>query len=289
VRARNNFAIDVLAALVYVISTNPVATGTPAHEWAGIGVAFVVLVHLVGHWRQTAGMLQRFFGQLGRLPRLNLAVDAPLMIAFITVVMSGLLVSRSALRPLGWVVSESSVWHAVHSQSATVLLVLMGVHLGLHWSWISSAIRHRVFRPILHPAATWSWARGTVLRWRPIDLKGELRSLARVGRYTVQAVVLVVVIAAGIYGLTVTTNGAFLAAGLTMPGGSGAGLSAEPPSARAAGRSGSVAVDMRAEAESSGVSESLLAAIRSAHAFVILGLAMLAAAVVGDLVRPMRS
>ncbi len=41
----------------------------------GERAAFVVLVHLVGHWRLNdwiSGGLKRFFGQLGRLPRLNL-------------------------------------------------------------------------------------------------------------------------------------------------------------------------------------------------------------------------
>ncbi len=142
---------------------------------------------------------------------------------------------------------------------------------------------------MLHPVAILAWARGRVLGPARIDLKGEFRALVRISRHAVQAMLLVTVLAAGIYGLTVTTNGAFLAAGLTMPGGSGAGLSAEVPGARAADRSGSVAADRRSEAASRGVSESLLAAIRSAHAFVVLILAMLAAAVVGDLVRPMRS
>ncbi len=285
-RARANFAIDLVAAVIYVISTNPVATGTPAHEWVGIGVAFVALVHLVVHWRQAATMLRRFFHGLGRLHRLNLIVDVPLLIAFITVVMSGLLVSRTALEPLGWRVAETSIWHAVHSQSATVLLVLVGVHLGLHWSWILSAVRHRIFRPMLHPVATIAWAGG---RARDARARGRTQGrhvLAGVVRHTVLATALVALLAAGIYGVTVATNGAYLASGLTMPGGSGTGLMAEAPGTGATDLTKSSEDVMRAQAAERGVSVLTLASIRSAHAFLLLGLALACAAAVADILRP---
>jgi len=289
VRARANFAIDALAIVLYVIATNPAGTGTPVHEWVGIGVAFVAFVHVASHWSWTVRTVKRFLGVAGRMPRINLLIDTLLLFAFVTVVMSGLLVSRSALKPLGWLVAEGSVWHAVHSQSATVLLVLMGAHLGLHWSWIASALRHRIFRPMLHPVGTFVHLRDRAVdEWR-LDWRGTRDSIGVAGRHTAEVALLIAIFAGCVFGLATQTHGHLLATWLTMPGGSGTGLSATARAAQATGVSAPSTLDPGDTAESQLVSPAMRAAIRSAHAFLLLVMAMLAAVVVGDLLKPART
>jgi len=143
-RARTNLFIDAGILAGYLVATNPVTTGTPVHEWLSIGLALVALVHLVVHWGWTVRTARRFLVRLGALPRVNLIVDVALLVAIVTCVMSGLAVSRSALAFAGRVVSDASIWHAVHSESSTVLLALVGMHLGLHWSWIVAVSRHQI-------------------------------------------------------------------------------------------------------------------------------------------------
>jgi len=152
-RARTNLLIDAIILAGYLVATNPVTTGTPVHEWLSIGLALVALVHLVVHWDWTVRVTRRLLTRLGTLPRINLLVDAALLAAIVTCVLSGLAVSRAALSFAGRTVSDTSIWHAVHSESSTVLLALVGVHLGLHWSWVASTIRYQVVGPLLRPGA----------------------------------------------------------------------------------------------------------------------------------------
>lgn len=288
-RARANFAIDALAIVLYVVATNPASTGTPVHEWVGVCVAFVAFVHLASHWSWTVRTVKRLLGVAGRMPRVNLLVDTTLLVAFVTVVMSGLLVSRSALKPLGWLVPENSVWHAVHSQSATVLLVLMGVHLGLHWGWIASALRHRIFRPMLHPVGTFVHLRDRAVEGWRLDWRGARDSIGAACRHTAEAALLIAILAACVFGLATRTNGPLLATWLTMPGGSGTGLSANVRTAQTAGLSAAGVTNPGDTAESQLVSPATRAVIRSAHAFLLLGVAMLAAMGLGDALKPART
>jgi len=101
----------------------------------------MAFVHLVVHWELTVHAARRFLIRLGSIPRVNFVIDAALLAAIVACVMSGLAVSRSALSFLGRAVSDTRVWHAVHAESSTVLLALIGVHLGLHWSWAASVMR----------------------------------------------------------------------------------------------------------------------------------------------------
>jgi len=147
-RARTNLLIDAGILAGYLVATNPVTTGTPVHEWLGIGLALVALVHLVVHWEWTVRAARRLLGRLGALPRVNFMLDVALLAAIVTCVVSGLAVSRSALAFVGRTMSDTSVWHSIHSESSTVLLALVGVHLGLHWHWAVSAIRHQIVGPL---------------------------------------------------------------------------------------------------------------------------------------------
>jgi len=284
VKARINFAVDAVVIAVYLVATNPSTTGTPVHEWVGIGSGLVAFVHLVLHWEWAVRIASRFFRRLGAAPRVNFVIDALALVAFVTVGLSGLLVSRSVLRPFGLIVDEESIWHAVHSQSATVLLALIGIHLGLHWGWIASAFRHRIFRPLLDPvgaldqlrarAAAHSAAGAADDRPRPMLRHGVRRCLA--------AAALVAVTAGAVHGVAVGAGDRLLVEWLTVPGGAGTGLSARGTGA--ATRSDAVSPDTpRGGAQTDARVD---AAIRGSHAFGVLGISMMMAVGLGGLLRP---
>jgi hypothetical protein len=145
-RARANLWIDLLIGGGYLIATNPVTTGTPVHEWLSVGVAVVGFVHVVVHWKWVVAVGKRVAGRLGPIPRFNLFADALLLATMVTVFVSGLAVSLSVMDWTGRVVSAASPWHAIHSAASTALLVLVGVHVGMHWSWVSKVARTLVQR-----------------------------------------------------------------------------------------------------------------------------------------------
>lgn len=284
-RARTNFTIDAIALLGYLVSTNPASTGTPLHEWVSVGIALVAFVHLVLHWSWAVRTVRRFLGRIGRLSRMYLAIDALLLLTFVSVGLSGMMVSQSVLRPLGWVVAEDSVWHAVHSQSATVLLVLMGVHLGQHWRWITTAVRHRILRPLMGASADVSETRPHAERGARTTMAASLGGMRDLARHTAQAGLLVALIAGAVFGLASRPGIDLGVPWLTMPGGSGSGRTVEEAVAHDAGPDAGPSSAVKAN-DHTAQDTLTRAAVRGAHAFLLLGVAMLVTIGIDDTVRP---
>jgi len=259
-RARTNLLIDAVILAGYLVATNPVTTGTPVHEWLSIGLALVALAHLVIHWDWTVRAARRLLTSLGALPRINLLVDAALLAAIVTCVMSGLAVSRSALSFVGRTVSDASIWHAVHSESSTVLLALVGVHLGLHWSWIASTVRHQVIGPLLRPRArsTASAARRAERRTPTVLARRASEATANTA-----AVMLVVAVLAGAVWFIAPASQGHLA-WLVLPG--GATFPGQEPDITLASRAATTAAGFAG-------SSAERIAVRVSHSLVVLVLA----------------
>ncbi len=144
--------LDLALLVLYVIAMNTSATGIPVHEWLSVFVAGVVVVHLLTEWDWTLHVLKRFFRRLIGLPRLNLALDVLLFVSFTLVMLSGFMVSESIAPLLNISLPFGPTWRIVHSLSADVALVVLGVHMGLHWRWFLNAFK-RLSRPSIVPDA----------------------------------------------------------------------------------------------------------------------------------------
>jgi hypothetical protein len=139
---RGRLLIDAGAFVAYLASTNTALTGIPIHEWLSIGVALVFALHVALNWDWTVTVLRRFIRKLLSLSRFNLVVDIVLFVVFTAVMLTGLMVSRVVVPGLGLSVPFGPTWRILHSLSAKVLLLVLGVHVGLHWRWIVSAVRN---------------------------------------------------------------------------------------------------------------------------------------------------
>jgi hypothetical protein len=81
-------------------------------------------------------------------------VDVLLFAAFVLVMLSGILISRSALAVLGIQVAESPTWRFLHSWSADASLILTGLHFALHWTWIVNAVARCLMMPLRRALST---------------------------------------------------------------------------------------------------------------------------------------
>jgi len=134
-RARLLLDAGLFAALLAV--NNPSWTGISAHEWLGIALITPLLVHLIVNWDWTVRTVLRFVDRARNASRVNLIVDTLLFLATVAVMLSGLVVSTTLPGLLGATTSPSVIWYALHSVSADATILLMLVHLGLHWRWIA--------------------------------------------------------------------------------------------------------------------------------------------------------
>ena len=134
--ARTNLVLDLAITSVFLVLSNPPLTGMAVHEWLGLGLAVALVVHLLLHWEWIVGISTRLFGGLARGVRLNYVIDLVLFVAFISVVLSGVMMSKSVLPAFGLHASPERAWRGIHDFSANLLVVAVAAHVGLHWTWI---------------------------------------------------------------------------------------------------------------------------------------------------------
>jgi len=146
--ARTNLWVDAAVFIGFLVAFEPGLTGIAIHEWLSVALAATLIVHLALHWDWVIKVAIQFLRKLFHTSRLNFVVDVLLFAAFVLVMLSGILISRSVLAALGIQVAASPTWRFLHSWSADASLVLTGLHFALHWKWIVGAVTRYVVKPL---------------------------------------------------------------------------------------------------------------------------------------------
>lgn len=145
---KTNLWIDIGIFAGFLFAMNPALTGIAIHEWFSLALAAALIVHLLLHWRWVTTVVSQFFRRLFHASRLKFIADVLLFIAFTVVMMSGIMISRSLASVLGFSPATSSIWRFVHSASAEVSLVLVGLHFALNWNCVKAMIRRYILSPL---------------------------------------------------------------------------------------------------------------------------------------------
>lgn len=144
--SRIDFWIDLTLLLAFTLDYSFRFTGLTIHEWIGMGLAPVLLVHVTLHWdwvvRTTRRLVQRRAGR----ETIRWIVDLVLMLAMTLCVASGILISRKALPTLGFTRPDDGFWKGLHTTTADVTVFLVGLHVALSWRWILSVGRRLMTR-----------------------------------------------------------------------------------------------------------------------------------------------
>lgn len=139
---RKLLMMDAFALVAYIVASNPVLTGADAHEWVGLGVTLVFLLHVAQHisWaRSTLGGWRC----ATRSARGNLVVDALAFVALAICAISGALVSGAVLPAFGLYSEGYFFWNPLHALFAKVLLALLVVHFVIHIGWVFGQVSPR--------------------------------------------------------------------------------------------------------------------------------------------------
>jgi hypothetical protein len=132
-----NFIVDVVIFSLFLLGSEPSLTGSAVHEWLNLTCAAAVLAHLLMHGNWLVLMTSRQSRRMSRSLRINYIVDLALAVSFVTVILSGLLISRVIIGGSARVAGDSSVWRELHSFFANLLIFLVALHFALHWRWIT--------------------------------------------------------------------------------------------------------------------------------------------------------
>ena len=139
-RTRLDFWLDALLLVGYTLAYSLGFTGIADHEWIGIGLGVVLLVHLTLHWDwvvRTTGKLLRPGGR----ERFIWLVNLLLLVTMTLCIASGILISEVALPELGITPAAAPFWRQMHDTTATLTLILVPIHAALRWRWIVGVAR----------------------------------------------------------------------------------------------------------------------------------------------------
>ncbi|MHC1745649.1 MAG: DUF4405 domain-containing protein [Negativicutes bacterium] len=113
-------------------------TGNVFHEIAAVVLALLFIFHNILNWR----WYQVFIKGRQSLVRVVWTLfNLLLLVAMITVFITGLLISQTVFAPLG-IGSRNLFLHELHQGAAYASLILIAIHLGLQWDMLMARLKN---------------------------------------------------------------------------------------------------------------------------------------------------
>ncbi|HVW83164.1 MAG TPA: DUF4405 domain-containing protein [Bryobacteraceae bacterium] len=138
----------ILLISVCALETVPF-TGMIAHEWLGLAVAGMIVVHLLLSWAWIASSTRRLVTGASNRTRVNYFLNACLFACMTAVIFSGILISQHAMPALtkkeAADMTANFRWDRIHDRFSDLVVIFAGLHLAINWDWMAAAAR-RILR-----------------------------------------------------------------------------------------------------------------------------------------------
>ena len=142
--------VDLFFFTLMILVLIPQSTGIPIHEWASFIILAPFFFHLIINWNWIVTNSSKFFKRKPNKTRFDYVLNWLMYLLMIIVTISGIVISESVLPLFGIHFQPDMFWSRTHDISATLFMVIFGIHITLHWRWIVSAIRNLKFKSDLH-------------------------------------------------------------------------------------------------------------------------------------------
>src|SRR5574344_1035779 len=137
---KNTFKIilDSVMALVLMFMYKKSVFGLGFHEIAGIGVCLLFVVHILLNRKWVAAATKAVFskGTAGKV-RACYIVDFLIALSFLGLLITGLGISKVVFNKIAFLGNAGNPFHFFFGGLS---LILLGIHLGLHWDWIKASV-----------------------------------------------------------------------------------------------------------------------------------------------------
>ena len=115
--------------------------GITFHEWAGLIIGLLFILHKVLNWNWIKKVTLGFFRKCPGRSRFNYVLDILLLAGITLMILSGIAIAKTI--DFSWLNLGGSriFWRAMHASSSFITLALFGIHLGLHWNWVLQRLK----------------------------------------------------------------------------------------------------------------------------------------------------
>ena len=143
---KTKLLLDLCTFVTLLIVSAPRFTGDAIHEWLGVALSGAIVVHLLLNWNWIVEITARLFTKSAKNSRISYILNWALFACGIMTILSGLMISKTVVPFLGLSLPQNMSWRELHVQSTNIIMILMGLHVALHWNWIVNMFK-RMFAP----------------------------------------------------------------------------------------------------------------------------------------------
>jgi cytochrome b561 len=125
--------LDALLSVLFFLMFYKFAVTLKFHEVFGLALLGLMVVHIAIHPRYVANLFKKAFSSgINKKTRIGYIVNILLGICVIVMLISSLMISKIIFSFHG-----AGYWETIHLTTAAIMLVLVGIHLGLHFNMIA--------------------------------------------------------------------------------------------------------------------------------------------------------
>ena len=138
--------VDIFLLIGFVLVNMPQSTGIPVHEWASFIFIIPLMIHIILDWNWVVSVTKRMFGRLPGEVRANHIIDLLIFVMMVLALFTGAIISEAALPAMGISITIDPFWESMHDLTANLTMLLIGIHLAMHWKWIKNAFSKYILR-----------------------------------------------------------------------------------------------------------------------------------------------
>lgn len=139
------FILGILLAIVFLLLMDENSFfGVRFHEIAGLVICLFFLLHKALSWKFIKETTLRLFGKANTKARINYIIDFLLFIGFTLIIISGMAIAKTIdFSWVGFDMENRMIWRAMHTSVSMIVLMIVGIHIGLHWQWVMERFKSR--------------------------------------------------------------------------------------------------------------------------------------------------
>ncbi|HWQ43821.1 MAG TPA: DUF4405 domain-containing protein, partial [Desulfosporosinus sp.] len=116
------------------------------HEIAGLFLFGLFIIHCLLNRKWVTSITAKFFSKsIAPRVRFGYIIDLMLLVSFVLIIISGISTSQVLFPSIAQV--KDSPWRSVHHFLAAFSIILVGIHLGLHWNFVIGMFKKAIQIP----------------------------------------------------------------------------------------------------------------------------------------------
>ncbi len=137
------YLLDIFLSLGFVLLYDKNALGMNLHEIMGLVIGGAVIIHLALNFNWVIGVSKKIFSKkITNRVRLSYILNLLLFLCVALIILAGVFISKTIFTNIH---SENQIWKIVHIGVSNLALTLIGIHIGLNWTWVINMSK-RVFK-----------------------------------------------------------------------------------------------------------------------------------------------